>query len=102
MGCPEKLWLSPASPVMEPDGAVSLPALSPQNQKFNYTWLRLIQHGELCLAPSGIVGAVGLRRCQGRSRSLAWLHRSLATVQPGLVSDAAPAIPGWVSVPGER
>ncbi|NWW01967.1 GALT5 acetylgalactosaminyltransferase, partial [Oreocharis arfaki] len=54
------------------------------NQKFNYTWLRLIQHGELCLAPSGVVGAVGLRHCQGRSRSLAWLHRSLATVQPGL------------------
>ncbi|NXY08619.1 GALT5 acetylgalactosaminyltransferase, partial [Pteruthius melanotis] len=54
------------------------------NQKFNYTWLRLIQHGELCLAPSGVLGAVGLRRCQGRSRSLAWLHRSLATVQPGL------------------
>ncbi|XP_068877852.1 polypeptide N-acetylgalactosaminyltransferase 5 [Aphelocoma coerulescens] len=54
------------------------------NQKFNYTWLRLIQHGELCLAPSAIVGAVGLRHCQGRSRSLAWLHRSLATVQPGL------------------
>ncbi|NWI57696.1 GALT5 acetylgalactosaminyltransferase, partial [Calyptomena viridis] len=54
------------------------------NQKFNYTWLRLIQHGELCLAPSGVVGALGLRRCQGRSRSLAWLHRSLATVRPGL------------------
>ncbi|XP_050195614.1 polypeptide N-acetylgalactosaminyltransferase 5 [Myiozetetes cayanensis] len=54
------------------------------NQKFNYTWLRLIQHGELCLAPAGILGALGLRRCQGRSRSLAWLHRSLATVQPGL------------------
>ncbi|NXL73479.1 GALT5 acetylgalactosaminyltransferase, partial [Leptocoma aspasia] len=54
------------------------------NQKFNYTWLRLIQHGELCLAPSGVVGAVGLRHCQGRSRSLAWLHKALATVQPGL------------------
>ncbi|XP_068051153.1 polypeptide N-acetylgalactosaminyltransferase 5 isoform X1 [Anomalospiza imberbis] len=54
------------------------------NQKFNYTWLRLIQHGELCLAPAGVLGAVGLRHCQGRSRSLAWLHRSLATVQPGL------------------
>uniref|UniRef100_A0A8C3N5N6 Uncharacterized protein n=1 Tax=Geospiza parvula TaxID=87175 RepID=A0A8C3N5N6_GEOPR len=59
------------------------------NQKFNYTWLRLIQHGELCLAPAGVLGAVGLRQCQGRSRSLAWLHGSLATVQPGLVSDAA-------------
>ncbi|XP_064291443.1 polypeptide N-acetylgalactosaminyltransferase 5 isoform X4 [Passer domesticus] len=57
------------------------------NQKFNYTWLRLIQHGELCLAPAGAVGAVGLRRCQGRSRSLAWLHRALASAQPGLVSD---------------
>ncbi|XP_039554602.1 polypeptide N-acetylgalactosaminyltransferase 5 isoform X3 [Passer montanus] len=54
------------------------------NQKFNYTWLRLIQHGELCLAPVGAVGAVGLRRCQGRSRSLAWLHRALASAQPGL------------------
>ncbi|XP_032549921.1 polypeptide N-acetylgalactosaminyltransferase 5 [Chiroxiphia lanceolata] len=54
------------------------------NQHFNYTWLRLIQHGELCLAPSGVLGALGLRRCQGRSRSLAWLHRSLATVRPGL------------------
>ncbi|NXB71165.1 GALT5 acetylgalactosaminyltransferase, partial [Donacobius atricapilla] len=54
------------------------------NQKFNYTWLRLIQHGELCLAPSGVLGAVGLHRCRGRSRSLAWLHRSLATGQPGL------------------
>ncbi|XP_071291640.1 polypeptide N-acetylgalactosaminyltransferase 5 [Agelaius tricolor] len=54
------------------------------NQKFNYTWLRLIQHGELCLAPAGVLGALGLRQCQGRSRSLAWLHRNLATVQPGL------------------
>lgn len=73
---------------MEPDGAVCVPAPCPQNQQFNYTWLRLIQHGELCLAPSGVVGAVGLRRCQGRSRSLAWLHGALATVQPGMVSDA--------------
>ncbi|XP_077640963.1 polypeptide N-acetylgalactosaminyltransferase 5 [Lonchura striata] len=54
------------------------------NQKFNYTWLRLVRHGELCLAPAGALGAVGLRRCRARSRSLAWLHRSLATVQPGL------------------
>lgn len=77
-----------ASPAVQPDGAVSVPAL-PQNQKFNYTWLRLVQHGELCLAPAGVLGAVGLRRCQGRSRSLAWLHGALATAQPGLVSDAA-------------
>ncbi|KAM4897932.1 polypeptide N-acetylgalactosaminyltransferase 5 [Sylvia borin] len=55
------------------------------NQHFNYTWLRLIQHGELCLAPSGVLGALGLRHCQATSRSLAWLHRALATsIQPGL------------------
>uniref|UniRef100_A0A8C5TJI5 Polypeptide N-acetylgalactosaminyltransferase 5 n=1 Tax=Malurus cyaneus samueli TaxID=2593467 RepID=A0A8C5TJI5_9PASS len=43
---------------------------------FNYTWLRLIQHGELC-------------PCQ----------RSLATVRPGLVSDPLEwqlCAPGWV------
>ncbi|NXD04781.1 GALT5 acetylgalactosaminyltransferase, partial [Certhia familiaris] len=54
------------------------------NQQFNYTWLRLIRHGELCLAPSGVVGALGLHQCQGRSRSMAWLHRSLASGRPGL------------------
>ncbi|KAM6332448.1 polypeptide N-acetylgalactosaminyltransferase 5 [Podargus strigoides] len=55
-----------------------------KHQKFNYTWLRLIQHGELCLTPVGTTGALGLRRCQGRSRSLAWLHGALATFQPQL------------------
>ncbi|XP_030344413.1 polypeptide N-acetylgalactosaminyltransferase 5 [Strigops habroptila] len=55
-----------------------------KNQKFNYTWLRLIQHGELCITPAGTAGTLGLRRCEGRSRSLAWLHRSLATFQPEL------------------
>ncbi|NXN39818.1 GALT5 acetylgalactosaminyltransferase, partial [Rhinoptilus africanus] len=55
-----------------------------KNQKFNYTWLRRIQHGELCLAPAGATGALGLRRCPGRSHSLTWLHRSLATIHPDL------------------
>ncbi|XP_061302193.1 polypeptide N-acetylgalactosaminyltransferase 5 isoform X1 [Pezoporus flaviventris] len=55
-----------------------------KNQKFNYTWLRLIQHGELCIAQAGTVEALGLRHCEGRSRSLAWLHRSLAAFQPEL------------------
>ncbi|XP_075567292.1 polypeptide N-acetylgalactosaminyltransferase 5 [Pelecanus crispus] len=55
-----------------------------KNQKFNYTWLRLIQHGELCIAPAGAAGALGLHRCEGRSRSLTWLHRSLAAFQPEL------------------
>ncbi|XP_075286424.1 polypeptide N-acetylgalactosaminyltransferase 5 [Opisthocomus hoazin] len=53
-----------------------------ENQKFNYTWLRRIQHGELCVAPAGAAGVLGLRRCPGGSRGLAWLHRSLATFQP--------------------
>ncbi|NWX42177.1 GALT5 acetylgalactosaminyltransferase, partial [Steatornis caripensis] len=55
-----------------------------EHQKFNYTWLRLIQHGELCIAPAGAAGALGLRRCEGRSHGLTWLHGSLATFQPEL------------------
>ncbi|KAM6259703.1 polypeptide N-acetylgalactosaminyltransferase 5 isoform 1-T1 [Spheniscus humboldti] len=55
-----------------------------KNQKFNYTWLRLIQHGELCIAHADAAGALGLRRCEGRSRSLTWLHRSLVAFQPEL------------------
>ncbi|XP_030909216.2 polypeptide N-acetylgalactosaminyltransferase 5 [Melopsittacus undulatus] len=55
-----------------------------KNQRFNYTWLRLIQHGELCIAQAGTAGVLGLHRCEGRSRSLAWLHRSLAAFQPEL------------------
>ncbi|KAM6070531.1 polypeptide N-acetylgalactosaminyltransferase 5 [Chlamydotis macqueenii] len=55
-----------------------------QNQKFNYTWLRLIRHGELCVAAAGAAGALGLHRCEDGSRSMAWLHRSLAAFQPEL------------------
>ncbi|XP_054686765.1 polypeptide N-acetylgalactosaminyltransferase 5 [Grus americana] len=55
-----------------------------KNQKFNYTWLRLIRHRELCVAPAGAAGALGLRHCEDRSRSLTWLHRSLAAFQPEL------------------
>lgn len=77
-------------------GVTALTGLSPQNQKFNYTWLRLIQHGELCIAHADAAGALGLRRCEGRSRSLTWLHRSLVAFQPELVSEAlaraAPAV----------
>ncbi|NXS98861.1 GALT5 acetylgalactosaminyltransferase, partial [Jacana jacana] len=50
-----------------------------KDQKFNYTWLRLIRHGDLCLAPAGTAGALGLRHCQGGSHSSTWLHRSLAS-----------------------
>lgn len=79
----------------------ALPDLSPQNQKFNYTWLRLIQHGELCVAPAGAAGTLGLRRCEDRSHSLAWLHRSLAAFQPELVSET-PARAAPVAAHGPR
>ncbi|XP_014822004.1 PREDICTED: polypeptide N-acetylgalactosaminyltransferase 5 [Calidris pugnax] len=55
-----------------------------KDQKFNYTWLRLIQHRELCLALTSTAGALGLQRCQGGSHSPTWLHKSLATTQPDL------------------
>ncbi|NWX13534.1 GALT5 acetylgalactosaminyltransferase, partial [Aegotheles bennettii] len=52
-----------------------------EHQKFNYTWLRLIQHGELCLVPAGTTGTLGMSRCQGRSHGQTWLHGSLAPLQ---------------------
>ncbi|XP_074684319.1 polypeptide N-acetylgalactosaminyltransferase 5 [Strix aluco] len=55
-----------------------------EHQKFNYTWLRLVQHGELCIAPAGTARVLGLHRCRGGSRGLAWLHGSLAAFQPEL------------------
>lgn len=63
----------------------SLPSL-PQDQKFNYTWLRLLRHGDLCIAPAGTTGALELRPCAGWESSLAWQHSSLAAARPELVS----------------
>ncbi|XP_071602429.1 polypeptide N-acetylgalactosaminyltransferase 5 [Heliangelus exortis] len=51
---------------------------SKEHQQFNYTWLRLIQHRELCLDPSGPHGAPGLSHCLGWGHGQTWLHRSLA------------------------
>nr|XP_054492545.1 polypeptide N-acetylgalactosaminyltransferase 5 [Agelaius phoeniceus] len=56
------------------------------NQKFNYTWLRLIQHGELCLAPAGVLGALGLRQC---SAHLVSQHPRLPQQPACLEVDAA-------------
>ncbi|NXG50202.1 GALT5 acetylgalactosaminyltransferase, partial [Psilopogon haemacephalus] len=53
-----------------------------KHQHFNYTWLRRIQHGELCIVPTGTT--VSLRPCQPSSPSMAWLHRALAAFQPQL------------------
>ncbi|XP_067155563.1 polypeptide N-acetylgalactosaminyltransferase 5 [Apteryx mantelli] len=49
-----------------------------EDQKFNYTWLRLLQHGEVCVAPAAPGGSPGLHRCDGRNHRLKWLHGSLA------------------------
>ncbi|XP_042683220.1 polypeptide N-acetylgalactosaminyltransferase 5 [Centrocercus urophasianus] len=45
-------------------------------QHFNYTWLRLLRHGELCVVPVG--AAPGLRPCGGWESDLAWRHSSMA------------------------
>ncbi|XP_062434690.1 polypeptide N-acetylgalactosaminyltransferase 5 isoform X2 [Rhea pennata] len=54
-----------------------------ESQRFNYTWLRLLQHGEGCVAPAG--AAVGLQPCDPRDHRLKWLHMSLAAFQPELM-----------------
>uniref|UniRef100_A0A8C4J7T1 Polypeptide N-acetylgalactosaminyltransferase n=1 Tax=Dromaius novaehollandiae TaxID=8790 RepID=A0A8C4J7T1_DRONO len=55
-----------------------------EDQQFNYTWLRLLQHGEACVAPAAAGGAPGLRRCDGRNPRLKWLHMALAPGRPQL------------------
>ncbi|XP_010192310.1 PREDICTED: polypeptide N-acetylgalactosaminyltransferase 5, partial [Mesitornis unicolor] len=54
-----------------------------EHQRFNYTWLRLLRHQELCVAPVGAGGALGLRRCGDGdgNRGLAWLHRALVRAE---------------------
>uniref|UniRef100_A0A8C9EWY1 Polypeptide N-acetylgalactosaminyltransferase n=1 Tax=Pavo cristatus TaxID=9049 RepID=A0A8C9EWY1_PAVCR len=54
-------------------------------QHFNYTWLRLLRHGELCVVPVGAAGALGLRPCGGWESGLAWRHSTMAA-RPELVS----------------
>ncbi|XP_077176118.1 polypeptide N-acetylgalactosaminyltransferase 5 [Paroedura picta] len=56
-----------------------------KNQKFNYTWLRLIQHGDLCLALTDAKGTLGLHPCDKRNNSLKWLHKSLVAFHPELM-----------------
>uniref|UniRef100_A0A8D0HKA8 Ricin B lectin domain-containing protein n=1 Tax=Sphenodon punctatus TaxID=8508 RepID=A0A8D0HKA8_SPHPU len=56
-----------------------------KNQKFNYTWLRLIKHGDLCVAPVDGKGTLGFHRCNDRNNHLKWLHKSLVAFQPELM-----------------
>ncbi|XP_035948109.1 polypeptide N-acetylgalactosaminyltransferase 5 [Halichoerus grypus] len=55
-------------------------------QQFNYTWLRLIKHGEWCLAPVPDTGALRLHPCDNRNKGLRWLHKSTSVFHPELVN----------------
>ncbi|XP_008839971.1 polypeptide N-acetylgalactosaminyltransferase 5 [Nannospalax galili] len=54
-------------------------------QQFNYTWLRLIKHGEWCLAPIPEKGSLSLHLCDNRNNRLRWLHKSASAFHPELV-----------------
>ncbi|XP_061464732.1 polypeptide N-acetylgalactosaminyltransferase 5 isoform X2 [Rhineura floridana] len=56
-----------------------------KNQKFNYTWLRLIQHGDSCMAVTDAKGTLGLHPCDKRNNSLKWLHKSLVAFHQELM-----------------
>ncbi|XP_008058218.1 polypeptide N-acetylgalactosaminyltransferase 5 [Carlito syrichta] len=55
-------------------------------QQFNYTWLRLIKHGEWCLAPIPEKGDLRLHLCDNRNKGLKWLHKSTSVFHPELVN----------------
>ncbi|XP_075385127.1 polypeptide N-acetylgalactosaminyltransferase 5 [Tenrec ecaudatus] len=55
-------------------------------QQFNYTWLRLIKHGEWCLAPLPDQEAPGLHPCDIRDKGLQWRHHSASIFQPELAN----------------
>ncbi|XP_004674698.1 PREDICTED: polypeptide N-acetylgalactosaminyltransferase 5 [Condylura cristata] len=59
---------------------------SSQFQQFNYTWPRLIKHGEWCLAPIPDKGALRLRPCDNRNKALKWLHKSTSVFHPELIN----------------
>ncbi|KAM9664866.1 polypeptide N-acetylgalactosaminyltransferase 5 [Trichechus inunguis] len=55
-------------------------------QQFTYTWLRLIKHGEWCLAPIPDKGTLRLHPCDNRNKGLKWLHKSTSVFHPELVN----------------
>uniref|UniRef100_A0A8C8R815 Polypeptide N-acetylgalactosaminyltransferase n=1 Tax=Pelusios castaneus TaxID=367368 RepID=A0A8C8R815_9SAUR len=56
-----------------------------QQFTFNYTWLRLIKHGDFCVAAVDAKGTLGLYPCDNRNNSLKWLHKSLVAFQTELM-----------------
>lgn len=61
-------------------------AHSLQLQQFNYSWVRLIKHGEQCMAPITDQGSLRLQPCDNRDNKLKWLHKSTSGFRPELVS----------------
>ncbi|KAM4859230.1 polypeptide N-acetylgalactosaminyltransferase 5 [Thomomys bottae] len=55
-------------------------------QQFNYTWLRLIQHGEWCLGPISDNGSLSLYPCEKRNKGIRWLHKSPSFFHPELMN----------------
>lgn len=55
-------------------------------QQFNYTWLRLIKHGEWCLFPIPDKGDLRLHPCDNRNKRLKWLHKSTSVFHSELVN----------------
>lgn len=95
------IWVTPGKSILEWSGGIvtliqktlieslSLPILFyVENQKFNYTWLRLIQHEDSCLTLIDAEGTLGLHPCDKRNNSQKWLHKSLVAFHPELVSAA--------------
>ncbi|XP_006872103.1 PREDICTED: polypeptide N-acetylgalactosaminyltransferase 5 [Chrysochloris asiatica] len=62
---------------------------SKEFQQLNYTWLRLIKHGEWCLALIPDKGGLTLHPCDNRNKGLKWLHKSTSIFHPELVNHIA-------------
>ncbi|CAH6788595.1 polypeptide N-acetylgalactosaminyltransferase 5 [Phodopus roborovskii] len=59
---------------------------SSQLQQFNYTWVRLIKHGDWCMAAITDKGSLRFHHpCDYRDNRLKWLHKSTSGFHPELV-----------------
>ncbi|XP_032879963.1 uncharacterized protein LOC116975242 isoform X2 [Amblyraja radiata] len=47
-----------------------------KNQHFSHSWLRLIQHMDLCIALLDMKREIGMRPCDKKNNNLRWLHES--------------------------
>lgn len=51
--------------------------INKKNQHFSHSWLRLIQHMDLCIALLDMKREIGMRSCDKKNNNLRWLHESL-------------------------